>query len=124
MIKIGNVMVMYFAANPDEEGEVVIKGLYANQVWVQHIKTGTDEVIDSQLVRFRDMYREFQYTPDHSFISSNPSYSPGEDDAKWIMWDAESGNWYVVEDPTNPMQEKVHETEGEIHSMPEHPTIQ
>ena len=123
MISIGKVMIMFFVKLPDEEREVVIKGLYGNQVWVQYIKTGVDEVIDTQLVRFKPMYREFQYTPDFNFISANPNYSP-EDKDKWIMWDAESGNWFVVEDPTNPMQEKVSETESEYHYLPEHRTLQ
>lgn len=123
MIRIGRVMIMFFAANPDEEREVVIKGLYGNQIWVQYIETGTDEVLDTPLVRFKEMYREFAYTPEHSFIGRNPTPDAEAGD-EWLMWEAESGNWYVVEDPTNPNQEKVDETQSPLHSMPEHPTIQ
>ena len=123
MIRVGNVMILFFAAKPDEEREVVIKGLYGNQIWVQYIETGTDEVLDTPLVRFKEMYREFAYTPEHSFIGRNPSFSVEEND-EWLMWNAETGHWYVVEGPTNPMQEKVDETQSAFDSMPEHPTIQ
>lgn len=123
MIRVGKVMIMFFAAKPDEEREIVVKGLYGNQVWVQYIETGTDEVLDTHLVRFKEMYREFAYTPEHSFIGRNPSFNPEAND-EWLMWEAETGNWYVVQDPTNPEQEKVDETQSAYGAMPEHPTIQ
>lgn len=84
MISIGRVMIMFFAANPDEEREVVIKGIYGNQIWVQYIETGTDEVLDTPLVRFKEMYREFAYTPEHSFIGRNPAPNAEAGD-EWLM---------------------------------------
>lgn len=122
MIKPGLVLNMFFAAKPDEERQVVVKALYGNDVWVQYLDNGNNEVIDGALVRFRAVQKEPDYTPEHDFICLNPEYSPEEGD-KWIMWAAELGQWFIVDDPTNPLQEAVDDSIP-YSSMPEHPTLQ